>query len=156
MTISSVDSPTIVIDAGLAAITIRPDSSSGLVQELWAGWRAAGAELYAPHLWRYEVTAFVRKSLALGEIELEEAQAGLTAALALDITLVPADEALCLSALTWAGRLKQKVAYDGFYLALASRLQADFWSTDRRLVNSARQTGVRWVHWVGEFATGAA
>ncbi len=150
MPASSVGSPTIVIDAGVATITIRPDSLSALATELWAKWRAAGAELYAPQLWRYEVTSIVRKSLALGELELEEAQVALTAALGLEVTLVAADDALCRSALEFAERLRQTAAYDGFYLALASRLQAEFWTTDQRVVNAARQSGIRWTHWIGE------
>jgi len=140
----------IVIDAGIVAFTLWPDSLSALVGKAWKKWRAAGAELYAPQLWRYEVTSFFRKSLAFGDIEPDEAQAGLTVALALEVTLIAADDALCLSALRWAERLGQNAAYDGFYLALASRLQADFWTTDRRLVNAARQAGVAWTHWIGE------
>lgn len=150
MTILSAGSPTIVIDAGIAAFTLLPGPFSILAGGIWAEWHRAGVELYAPQLWRYEITSILRKSLVLGDVELEEAQAGLRTALALEVTLVAADDELCRSALRWAGRLRQTVAYDSFYLALASRLQADFWSTDRRLVNSARQSGVRWAHWLGE------
>jgi predicted nucleic acid-binding protein len=140
----------VVIDASVAALAVRPDAWSILAERAWEAWRLAGTEIYAPQLWRYEVTSFIRKTLARGELEVDEAQAGLAAALALEVTLVPADDELCRSALHWAERINQTAAYDSFYLALASRLQADFWSADRRLINSARQTGVRWAHWVGE------
>ncbi len=150
MTISSVGLPTIVIDAGLG-VTSGVDVVMSTAADLaWARWRASAAEVYAPQLWVYEVTAILRKSVFAGTLDASEAEAGIATALALEVTLVAADDELCRSAQRWAERLRQNVPYDGYYLALASRLQADFWSTDRRLVNSARQTGARWVHWVGE------
>jgi predicted nucleic acid-binding protein len=116
----------------------------------WQRWRASAAEVYAPQLWLFEVISVLRQSVYSGTLDSSEAEAGITTALSLEVTLVAADDDLCRSALRWAERLKQRAAYDGFYLALAGRLQADFWSADQRLINAARQTGVRWVHWVGE------
>ena len=57
---------------------------------------------------------------------------------------------LCERAFDWATRLNQLPVYDSFFLALAEKLDAEFWTADRRLVNGARQVGVEWVHWVGE------
>ena len=147
---SASESPTLVIDAGIGVLTVLGGSLSSATGQAWAGWRATRAQIVAPELWRFEVTSAIRKALALGEIEAHEAQAGLAAILALEVTLAPADDALCRSAFHFAERLKQTAAYDSFYLALASHLQADFWTTDRRLVNATRQAGLRWTHWVGE------
>jgi predicted nucleic acid-binding protein len=116
----------------------------------WQRWRASAAEVYAPQLWLYEVISVLRKSVYAGTLDASEAEAGIATALALEVTLVAADDELCRSALRWAERLGQNAAYDGFYLALASRLQAEFWTTDRRLVNAAREAGVTWTHWIGE------
>ena len=146
---SAAESPALVIDAGIGVVTVLGGPLSGLTGQAWADWRAAEAAIYAPELWRFEATSAIRKALAFGEIEPQEAQAGLAAILALGVTVVPADDALCRSALHFAERLGQSTAYDGFYLALASRLQAEFWTTDKRLVNAARQAGIRWTHWVG-------
>jgi predicted nucleic acid-binding protein len=54
------------------------------------------------------------------------------------------------SAFDWATRLHQKAAYDGFYLAAAEQLGAEFWTADKALANNAGQLGVSWVHWMGE------
>ena len=150
MTTSSVGSPAIVIDAGLG-VTVGVDLALSRAARLaWQSWRASAAEVYAPQLWLYEVVAVLRKGVYAGTLDASEAEAGIVTALALGVTLVAADDELCRSALRWAERLGQIVAYDGFYLALASRLQADFWTTDQRLVNAARQAGVTWTHWIGE------
>ena len=140
----------IVIDAGIA-VTAGVDARLSTATEIaWARWQASAATIYAPQLWLYEVTTIIRKAVVAGNIDANEADEGLTTALALGVTLVPANAEICRAALHWAERLKQHAAYDGFYLALASRLQAEFWTTDRRVVNAARHAGVRWVHWIGE------
>jgi predicted nucleic acid-binding protein len=145
-----VGSPAIVIDAGLG-VTVGVDLALSRAARLaWQSWRASGAEVYAPQLWLYEVVAVLRKGVYAGTLDASEAEAGIATALALGVTLVAADDELCRSALRWAERLGQIVAYDGFYLALANRLQADFWTTDRRLVHTAQQAGIRWAHWIGE------
>jgi len=46
-------------------------------------------------------------------------------------------------AYTWTRRLNRAVAYDSFYLALAERLDCDFWTADRRLVNAASQPWIK-------------
>jgi len=58
------------------------------------------------------------------------------------------DISMSRAALTWAARLGQSKAYDGFYLALAERLGADLWTADERLLNRMRQLGVAWVRWL--------
>ena len=153
MLASTLEPPILVIDAGIAAFTVLGGSINKATERAWAGWRKTHAELFAPQLWRFEVTSMLRKANALGDIKTHEAQDGLAAILAFNVTLVAPDDELCRSALRWAERLKQSAAYDGFYLALASRLQAEFWTTDRRLANAARQSGVRWTHWIGELET---
>jgi predicted nucleic acid-binding protein len=53
-------------------------------------------------------------------------------------------------AFDWATRLRQKAAYDGFYLAAAEQLGAELWTADQALVSNALQVGASWVHWMGE------
>jgi predicted nucleic acid-binding protein len=42
-------------------------------------------------------------------------------------------------------------AYDCFYLALAQRLDTEFWTADRPLSRAALQADAPWVKWIGEF-----
>ncbi len=54
------------------------------------------------------------------------------------------------AAFDWATRLRQKAAYDGFYLATAEHLGAELWTADHALVHNVQQIGISWVHWMGE------
>lgn len=54
------------------------------------------------------------------------------------------------SAFDWATRLRQRAAYDGFYLAAAEQLGAELWTADKALASNAGQLGESWVHWMGE------
>jgi predicted nucleic acid-binding protein len=152
MATSAADSPTIVIDAGIGVSSALDVPLSEATSRAWETWRQAQLEVCAPQLWRYEVTSVLRKTLALGALEPQEAADALSTVLALDITLVPPDDDLCRAAFGWAGRLRHNAAYDGFYLAVAERLGADFYTADQRLANAARQAGAAWVYWIGNFA----
>jgi len=48
-------------------------------------------------------------------------------------------------ALQLAEALSLPAAYDAHYLALAERVGAEFWTTDRRLANKVREA-LPWVH----------
>ncbi|AEN72844.1 hypothetical protein Rhom172_0912 [Rhodothermus marinus SG0.5JP17-172] len=79
----------------------------------------------------------------------EEARAALRDLLELPLTLT-SDGEIAMQALSWAGRLQQKRAYDAFYVALADQRGAVFWSADRRLVETLRQQGFSRARWIGE------
>jgi predicted nucleic acid-binding protein len=81
---------------------------------------------------------------------MEQANTAIDDLFLLEVETQPLDISLCKAALEWATRLQQSRAYDAFYLALAERLQAEFWTADRRLANGAQQLGVKWVRWIGE------
>jgi predicted nucleic acid-binding protein len=59
------------------------------------------------------------------------------------------DHEIVTAAYAWAARLGQGAAYDAFYLALAERLHAEFWTGDRRLYHRARQAGADFVKLLG-------
>ncbi|RMF27991.1 MAG: PIN domain-containing protein [Chloroflexi bacterium] len=141
----------VVIDAGLFLVTVFPHPYQDAVQSLWRQWVEEQRLLRAPHLWVAEVTSGLRRAVWERILTPAEAERALNRMLRLPITFIP-DATLAQSALTWAGRLGQKRAYDAFYLALAERLGVKFWSTDRRLVARAHQLGATWAHWVGEYA----
>ena len=79
-------------------------------------------------------------------ITTEESRHAIEDIFALGVEVIPTNVQLCRNALMWAERLGHSKAYDGFYLALASTKQAQFWTADKRLVHSARQIGVSWIH----------
>ena len=142
--------PTIVIDASLAIFNVLDTPFGEMASRVWEKLLRERASLAAPSLWQYEVTSVIHKYLFEKKLERDEAQQALDIILNFSINLVEGDSTLCHSAFQWADVLGQKAAYDGFYLALAEKLNADFWTADEHLVNLARQRGVTWVHWMGE------
>ncbi len=100
-------------------------------------------------LWFVESVSAIRKAVFARAITGSEGQAALADLLRLGAEPFAIDSGQCRSALHWAERLGQSRAYDGFYLALAEKLDAPLWTADKRLANPARQAGIAWVHSVG-------
>jgi predicted nucleic acid-binding protein len=104
-------------------------------------------QLSAPWLWWSEITSVLHRYSFEGLISEETAYTALN--LLGDLSVQPV-EVPTRAAFDWATRLRQKPAYDGFYLAAAEKMGAEFWTADRVLANNAHQIGAGWVHWMGE------
>ena len=143
----------IVIDAGVAIYTVTDTPLSEGAAIAWAQWQKDRAEIHVPALWRCEVTSVLHKLFQLKQLTETEAEAALEAALDLDAQTAEIDVDLCRDSFRWATRLKTHAAYDTFYLALAERLGAVFWTGDRRLASNAQSLGAVWVRWIGEQET---
>jgi predicted nucleic acid-binding protein len=140
----------VVVDSSLAIFTVVDSDQSFMAMRVWANLLSFGSKFYAPALWLYETTSVIRKLTALNKITENEAEAALIILDQMEIQFIPEDLRLRQAALIWATRLRQKAAYDGFYLAAAEQLGAELWTADQALVNYARQVGTSWVHWMGE------
>jgi len=140
----------VVVDASIAVSQVFAVSFGEEVDALWKQWAHIGVQTCAPQLWANEVTSAIHKLYVHKLFSQEQALSALEAVLALGVELHPQDAELCRQAFAWATQLQQTSAYDGFYVALAQRLQADFWTADERLANRAQQVGAHWVHWIGE------
>ena len=140
----------VVIDAGVGVSQVIADSLSEKVDARWSGWIQEGVRVCAPRLWLNETTSVVHKIFMQKLLGEERAMEALEALLGLSVELHDADAETCRQAFTWATRLAEYQAYDGFYLALAAKLDVPFWTTDQHLVNRAHQLGASWVFWVGE------
>ena len=140
----------IVVDANLLAALILPLPYSEPARRKMTAWKNSGDEIFAPVLWEYELTSALRKAVSNGFLNAGESADILRQILILNVQSVAPSEALHLSSLKWAERLKQSKAYDAQYMALARDYKAPFWTGDHRLANSAHQLGYSWVHWVGE------
>lgn len=141
-----------VVDANLTIALVLPTPYSAPAQALWERWSTEMTDVYAPDLWAYEVTSALRKAISLTGMPLSEAEARLEALHRLGVQMVPPTLELNRLALRWAERLGQPVAYDAHYLALAETLGCDFWTADRRLVQSVGAE-VPWVHGIDEIVT---
>ncbi len=140
----------VVIDANVAVALAVNLPYSELVQRRITSWREREIEIVVPGLWQYEVVSALRKAIVAGWLAPSDGIAALEDLFRLGVREVEASLETHRLALSWAARLKQTVAYDAQYLALAEQIGAEFWTADRPLVNNARQTGAAWVRWIGE------
>ena len=145
----------IVVDANTAVRAVMPIKQEQEVAK-FKEWHQNRISLYAPDVYPAEITTAICKSIDYHLISPEEGTQIIKDLLTLDVQVIPSDLDLCLNALTWAARLAQSKAYDGFYLALAERLslegtrRVEFWTADERLYNRARQIGYPGIRWTGE------
>mgnify|MGYP006309980521 CR=1 FL=1 len=137
-----------VVDANLALALVLATPYSDRAQALWERWHSEEAIVFAPDLWVYEVTSALRKAMVVTGMSFSEAENRLETVMHLGVRLVPPTLELSQSALRWAQRLEQTVAYDAHYLALAEFLGCDFWTADSRLAGGPG-FDVTWTHWVG-------
>ncbi|MBM3178728.1 MAG: type II toxin-antitoxin system VapC family toxin [Chloroflexi bacterium] len=138
-----------VVDANIAVNTVM-----SMTNNLKLFWERVDQEQItpcAPRLWVSETTSAVRFFVSQKEISSDEAEEALRTIHGLRVEIINEDEELSLRALELAGKLGQSKAYDAFYLALAEKLVAEFWTADERLFNRCRKDlKLSWVHWIGE------
>lgn len=137
---------TIVVDANLAVWAIVPVVAPVDAIALFADWHRQGLHLVAPALWLAECASAVRRSVDAGALSEEEGRTALEDLFALEVATLPLTLQQTRLAFAWAERLGQAQAYDGFYLALAQELGAEFWTGDRQLAHGAQRSGAEWVH----------
>ena len=140
----------IVIDANLCIALVIPLPYSEAAAKQWLFWETSRVQIYAPLLWEYEIVSALRKAIAIRLISKKEAENSFQRLWGLGVEHITPDPDLHRSALLWAERTNQTVAYDGQYLALAETLQADFWTADKRLFDSLKTKKLAWMHWIGE------
>jgi predicted nucleic acid-binding protein len=134
----------ICVDANFVVFLVKADSETSPFIVLWDEWQEQDCQIIAPTLFCYEVTnVFYRMSIA-GQILPEEAQQLLEDALNLGIILY-GDKTLYERALSLAKNLNLPATYDAHYLALAQQFNAEFYTADRRLFNSVKDT-LSWIH----------
>lgn len=135
----------ICLDANLVIRRVT-DPLSATIHELWTGWEAQRSQLAAPRLLYYEVVNALHRMHHHHVWSEAAGRDALRAALALPIRLHDELE-LHEQAMTFAARFHLAAAYDAHYLALADRLGAEFWTTDRRLYNNVSRE-LPWVELV--------
>jgi predicted nucleic acid-binding protein len=140
----------IVVDANLCIALIIPLAYSDAAAKQWLYWEMNRVQMYAPLLWEYEVVSALRKAIAVGLISKRETETALQRLLILGVERSTPDVDLHRSALQWAEHINHPVAYDSQYLALAETLEADFWTADKRLIDSLKNKKLAWLHWIGE------
>lgn len=140
----------IILDSELLLGLALPRDYSEIAALQVRHWKQAGMELRMPQLGEYEITSGLQQAVSQGLVTAEEAVEALARLEMLQITSMLPDGELQRSALAWAGRLEQDNTTAGQYLALAERLEAEFWTVNQSLAEQAATLGIDWVRWIGE------
>ena len=139
-----------MVDANLCIALTIPLPYSDAAAKQWLFWETNRVQIYAPLSWEHEIVSALRKATAARLINKKEADNALQRMLILGVERSSPNPDYHRSALQWAERANQTVAYDSQYLALAEALQADFWTADIRLFDSLKSKKLNWLHWIGE------
>jgi len=141
---------TVVVDANiLIAFGLADEPLHTQANQILSAWQTAGERLTAPRLFRSEITAVVRKVVYQGRMTPEQGRTMLAQLLIYPVEFHE-DDALLKEAYELAVRFNRPRAYDSQYMALADRLQCDFWTADERLVNSTQGQFSR-IRWLGSW-----
>jgi predicted nucleic acid-binding protein len=140
----------VVCDSGIILATVLIESSSAQAKALLGSWYDQNMQLAAPSLFRYEIVAVVRKYVHRGILTPDAGIRTRDLLLAEPVQLMM-DDALLRRGYELATRFNRPTAYDAQYLAVAERLECEFWTADERLANAVKQD-LAWVKWLGGFA----
>jgi predicted nucleic acid-binding protein len=137
-----------VIDASLVIKAIIPNPDLSRCQDIL--FRLKERQLIVPSLWVYEVTSTLSKAVHFKSLTPAEGQAALKKVFSLGVQVVFPDETQAHNAFDKTLELKRAAAYDSFYMVVAETLNAEFWTADRRLINSFSVYKPSWLHSIDE------
>jgi predicted nucleic acid-binding protein len=139
----------VVADSGIyiASVLIEPFRQKAI--SLIQYWQDQSLSVAAPVLFQYEVVAVMRKHVVRGTITPQLALSYRDALLSVPISYV-IDDLLVKRAYELATLYNRPTAYDSQYLAVAERLNCEFWTADERLYN-ALSASLGWVKFIGNF-----
>jgi predicted nucleic acid-binding protein len=141
---------TVVVDANiLIAFGLADEPLQIQAKQILFAWRNTNEHLVAPQLFRSEITAVVRKTVYQHRITPEQGRVLLSELLIYPVEFHE-DDALLLEAYELAVRFNRPRAYDTQYMALAERLNCEFWTADERLLNSTQGQFNR-IRWLGNW-----
>jgi len=134
----------VCLDASFVVRLLESDSLDAPALRLWRTWVAQEYTFVAPVLLPFEVTNALYRYVRYGNLSQATAQSLMQEVFELGIQFY-ADPELHLEALALAHELNLPAAYDAHYLALARRMNAEFWTADQRLAKAVAQR-FSWVH----------
>lgn len=137
------------MDSGVLLSLLLGETFKDHTSALTQYWLKEGFEIHAPSLFQYEIVAVMRKSVVRESITDGDAKGYIKTALLYPI-IYSLDTFLHERAYQLSTQLKRPTAYDSQYLALAERLDCEFWTADERLFNAVK-ADFPLIRWVGDF-----
>lgn len=134
------------VDANFIVRYLGSKDPASIYQQKWQQWQAENYTLVAPTLFMYEIANAFHRATRAGQITLEEAEQFIEQALNLGIQFY-GDAELHRQAFSIAQRYRLAATYDAHYLALADRLNIEFWTSDQRLFNAVSPY-LNWVNYI--------
>jgi predicted nucleic acid-binding protein len=139
----------VVADSNVLLSNVLVETYSAKAEKLLRSWQAQSIRLAAPSLIWYEIVAVVRNHVFRGVLTQDSAIKVRDLLLSKSIRLM-LDDALLRRGYELATQFNHPTAYDAQYLAVAERLQCEFWTADEKLFNSIKQN-LSWAKWLGNF-----
>ncbi|MCB9452774.1 MAG: type II toxin-antitoxin system VapC family toxin [Anaerolineaceae bacterium] len=139
----------VVCDSGLMLATALPENMTPKARALLDAWSRTDIRLAAPKLYAYEIVAAIRKHVYRKSLTPEEGYQVRESLLSKTVELFM-DDLLVKRGYDLATHFNRPTAYDSQYLAIAERLECDFWTADERLFNAVHSE-LSWVKWLGHF-----
>lgn len=134
----------VCVDASFVLKLVLPEDHSPKVHLLWTEWIKEGYRIYSTYLLVYETHSVIRNKVHRGEIEPDEGTAASDALRELEVILYHSPLTVKI-AWEFAQRYSRPTLYDSFYLAVAKEVESEFWTADRKLLNSLKMAEVPWV-----------
>lgn len=139
----------VVADSSLVLATVLVEPLTHLARSLWQAWETSAVDIAAPALIRYEWVSVIRKTVHQQRLTSPDATVARQVLNTYPITFM-LDDSLLDRAYDLAITFQRPTAYDAQYLAVAERLQCDFWTADERLYNAVHRH-LPWVKWLGNY-----
>ena len=138
----------VCVDSNLVLKLILLEHDSYQAHAIWDEWSQRRTEIVAPPLIWYEITSVLRTRVYRGIFTVVEGLQALESAQGLGIVNM-SPPGLHQKAYGIATDMGLPAAYDSHYLALAEYLGCEFWTADRRLHRSVRNS-LAWVRLLQE------
>lgn len=139
----------VVIDASVALKwRLRDEEATSQADALLDDFLAGKLELITPTLFDYEITNALKVAVIMGRLSESKAIVAIA-----DYQQFNIERSVFREIQIMAFQLAyqyQRSVYDGAYLALAKVSQLWFYTGDKRLFDSIKET-LRWVKWIGDY-----
>ena len=139
----------ICIDASFILKLVLPEDYSEKVHLIWTEWVEKEKGIHASYLLIYETHSVIRNKIYREEITTNEGIAASEILRELEIILYHSPMTVKI-AWDFAKKYNRPTLYDTFYLAVSKEIEAEFWTADRKLVNSLNNE-ISWVNSIFDF-----
>jgi predicted nucleic acid-binding protein len=143
------NSDRVCVDASLALTWLLGAPAEERADALRRHWLADDVELIVPPLFHAEVTSVLREEVFFKRLSRQEGEEAFALYASIPVRIVTA-AAIYRRAWELAVAHNQRRTYDMQYLAAAELEDCEFWTLDKRLVNTLRGKERR-IRWVGDY-----